>query len=474
MRKMSYLPSILLMLFVLLLFLAIPSMKASADQKTIPLNEQEAETILIEAYIYGYPLITMDMTRRVMTNIVVPEDHKAPMGQFFHSRTYPNASFHDVTAPNADTLYSTAWLDLSKEPYILHLPKEQDRYYLMPMLSGWTDVFANPGTRTTGIEAADYAVVGPSWKGSLPEGVKEFKSPTNMVWILGRTYCSGTPEDYKLVHAIQDQYTLTPLSFYKKTYKPPMGTFDSTIDMKTPVRTQVNNLEGVEYFKRLAQLMRDNPPAEADQAMVTKMEKVGIVPGKELDERVLTPRMKVLMEETPKNSLREIADYGKKMENEKEGWVYSLKTGTYGTDYMQRAFIAAVGLGANLPEDAVYPYTRVDEKGNPLNGSNRYVIHFERGETPPVNGFWSLTLYNDQFFFAENPLGRYTLSPRDDLKYNDDGSLDLYIQNGLPEGSKQSNWLPAPKGNFILMLRLYWPKEPILNGSWKPPVVKRV
>ena len=201
------------------------------------------------------------------------------MGQFINAREYPSAAFKDVTAPNADTLYSVAWLDLAKEPYILSLPDEDDRYYLMPMLSGWTDVFEVPGKRTTGTKAQKYAITGPGWKGKLPEGITEYKSPTSMVWIIGRTYCTGTPEDYKAVHAIQDQYSVVPLSAYGKPYTPPKGKVDPKIDMKTPVREQVDRMDAATYFKMLAMLMKDNPPAKADAPMVEKMAKIGIVPG---------------------------------------------------------------------------------------------------------------------------------------------------------------------------------------------------
>ena len=226
-----------------------------------PVAEDEARAIATEAYIYGYPLVTMDMTRRIMTNVPAPTGMKAPMGQFAQAREYPPASFRDVTAPNADTLYSVAWLDLGKEPWILHVPDEDGRYYLMPMLSGWTNVFADPGTRTTGTKAGDFAITGPGWNGTLPQGVRRYASPTNMVWILGRTYCTGTPEDYRAVHTIQDKYSVVPLSSWGKPYTPPRDVpIDATLDMKTPVRNQVNAMDAGAFFNTLARLMKDNPP----------------------------------------------------------------------------------------------------------------------------------------------------------------------------------------------------------------------
>src|SRR5262245_61902789 len=196
-------------------------------------SDDEAFKIGTEAYVYGYPLVTMEFTRRVMTNVVAPHGTHAPMGQFLLMRTYPNAEFRDVTAPNADTLYSTAWLDVGKEPYVLSLPDEDGRFFLMPMLSGWTDVFAVHGKRTTGTKAQTYAITGPNWNGRLPDGVNELKSPTSMVWILGPTYCTGTPEDYKACHAIMDKYKLVPLSSYGKSYTPPPGKVDPSVDTKT-------------------------------------------------------------------------------------------------------------------------------------------------------------------------------------------------------------------------------------------------
>lgn len=215
---------------IVLLLIAILSLTSPLQGE---LSEKEAADIGVEAYVYGYPLVTMEMTRRVMTNVAAPSGTHAPMGQFLLMRKYPDAAFKDVTAPNADTLYSTAWLDLAQEPYVLRLPDENDRYFLMPMLSGWTDVFEVPGKRTTGTKAQSYAITGPNWKGTLPTGLKELKAPTNMVWILGRTYCTGTPEDYQACHAIMDQYKLVPLSSYGKPYTPAPGKVDPSVDPKT-------------------------------------------------------------------------------------------------------------------------------------------------------------------------------------------------------------------------------------------------
>ncbi len=428
----------------------------------------------VDAYVYGYPLVTMEYTRRVMTNVAEPKGAHAPMGQFVRMRTYPDAAFKDVTAPNADTLYSTAWLDLTAEPYVLSLPDLGDRYFLMPMLGGWTDVFEVPGKRTTGTKAQTYAITGPNWKGTLPDGVKELKAPTNLVWILGRTYCTGTPDDYKACHAVMDQYDLRPLSAVGKPYTPPAGKVDPTVDAKTPVRDQVHKLDAVAYFTLLAKLMKDNPPAKDDAPILEKLAAIGLVPGREFDATKLPADAAKLIPETAQ---RKILGHFKSAGSDINGWVFTTKAGVYGTHYLQRAFVTAIGLGANRPQDAVYPTAEVDADGKPFDGANRYVLHFPKGQTPPADAFWSITIYNAAYFFVDNPLNKYTVSPRDALKFNADGSLDLFVQRESPGKDKEANWLPAPEGKFVLMMRLYWPREKdpsILDGTWKPPGVKRV
>ena len=446
------------------------------------LTADQAKELGVEAYIYGYPLVTMEYTRRVMTNVAKPEGNHAPMGQIGRIRSYPDASFKEVTAPNADTLYTVAWVDVGTEPWVLSLPDAKDRYYLFPMLSGWTEVFEVPGKRTTGTGAQTYAITGPGWKGTLPAGVTEYKSPTSMVWLLGRIYCTGTPEDYAAVHQMQDEISLYPLNSFGKPYTPPDGTVDPGIDTKTAVRTQVDSLSAQDYFSLLARLMATNPPAEADAPMVAKLAKLGVVPGQPVELGKLNPEAATALAEVPKLGSEKIMGWFKggiaAGENKFiNGWVFSTKTGLYGTDYLQRAFITAIGLGANRPQDAVYPTCDVDSAGKPLDGANKYVMHFAKDKLPPADGFWSLTMYNADYFFVENPLNRFSISARNSLKANADGSVDLYLQHESPGADKESNWLPAPSGKFIGMLRLYWPSEKapsIIDGSWVIPGIDLV
>jgi hypothetical protein len=438
----------------------------------------EIESAAVDAYVYGYPLVTMELTRRSFTNVAVPDGKSAPMGYFVNVLKYPPASDKRVTAPNADTLYSTAWIDVGKEPCVLHVPDEHGRFYLMPMLSGWTNVFADPGKRTTGTAAADFAITGPGWKGTLPPGIKvEYKSPTNIVWVLGRTYSNGTPADYAAVNAIQAQYKLTPLSAWRKPYTPPPGVVNPAWDTKDPVRDQVDAMDGATYFRLLAELMKTNPPAAADAPMVATMAKIGLVPGQDFDAAKLTQVQSAAIQAAPRPAQSSIMGLLKETQLT-NGWNVFTKLGVYGTDYRLRALVTAIGLGANQPQDAIYPVGEMDADGKPFDGANRYVMRFPAGQLPPVDGFWSLTMYDGQYFFVPNKLNRYTLSARNALKHNPDGSVDLYLQSSAPGPTKEANWLPTTqKGKFIPMLRLYWPKETppsILDGTWKPPPIQKV
>ena len=429
--------------------------------------------IASDAYVFGYPLVTMEMTRRIVTNVAKVEGTRGPMGQIIKLRSYPDATFRDVTAPNADTLYTTAFFDVGDEPWVLSIPDMKGRYFLLPFLSGWTDVFAVPGSRTTGTQAQTFVISGPGWSGKVPEGAKELKSPTALVWLLGRIYCTGTPDDYAEVHALQDQFKLQPLSTWGKDYAPPAGKVDPSIDMKTAVRDQVNKLSAGDYLTLLADLMTRNPPAAADAPALERFKAIGLEPGKSFDAKSLGSR---LDERLPKLSFDRIMLHLTSITRQ-NGWLFTTKAGVYGTDYLQRALVTAIGLGANRPQDAVYPMSQRASVLEAYEGGHKYELRFAKGQQPPVKGFWSLTMYDEAMFFVANPINRYSMSLRTNPKLEPDGSLVIAIQNESPGADKEANWLPAPKGKFHLMLRLYWPNEDdpsILDGSWVIPAVKKV
>ncbi len=431
--------------------------------------------IIREAYIYGYPLVTMDMVRRQFTNVKTPDDAHAPMGQLIRMRKYPEIENRTAAAPNADTLYTMVWYDLSKGPWVFTIPNMGTRFYIMPMLSGVNEVFFVAGSRATGQAEQIYVISGPGWSGEVPDSITHVKSSTSLVWILGRVYCTGTDEDYQAVHELQDQFQSVPLAAYGGEYTPPEGPVDPDFDMKTGVRDQVHAMPLADYFSYLSKLLETNPPKPEDAPMMKKMAEIGIVPGQDFDPGKLPEVGKKI---DPKIALLEMLKLWKD-EKPVNGWLYwNSNAGQYGTDYKQRALVTMIGPGLNFPEDAVYPFSEKDAQGNDYDGSEyNYVLHFDKGQLPPVNGFWSITIYDEDFFFVPNPINRYNLSQRDKLLQNADGSVDMYLQAESPGAAKEANWLPIANGTFIPMIRLYWPQSDppsILDGTWTPPAIKRL
>ncbi len=426
------------------------------------------KTLSAEVFTYAYPLVLMDVTREVATA-------KVPVNTFGHKRAFPDAAFTDVVSPNGDTLYSSAWLDLSKEPMVLSVPDTSGRYYLMPMLDAWTNVFASPGKRTTGTKRGVFAIVGPNWQGQLPKGVKEIRSPTDMAWLIGRIQTNGK-QDYANVHRLQDQFRLVPLSAWRKGSRTAVQPVPraAMIDTETPPAEQVAAMDAQAFFTRLAALLPANPPAADDTAMVEKMQRMGIKAGQPFKTTVLEPSTARAVQEGASAALTMIKANGRKSAAGNMGWRVQRDIGVYGTDYGRRAVVAMFGLGANLPEDAIYPTARADAMGRPFDGGSRYVLHFDKSQLPPVKAFWSLTMYNEKQAFVSNSMQRYAIGSRDRLRYNRDGSLDIYIQYERPDERKVSNWLPAPPDAFNLMLRAYWPDQVVLDGKWMPPAVQRV
>ena len=452
--------------FVALLVAVTVASAQSAERIT----EQETYEIGVEAYIYFYPLISMDVTRRVSTNVEPGKKPGfGPMNVFHHMRVYPDANVREVVRPNFDTLYSIAWLDLREEPVIVSAPDTQGRYYLLPMLDMWTDVFASPGKRTSGTKAAHYAVVPPGWIGKLPKEIERIQAPTSHVWITGRTQTNG-PKDYEAVHKVQDGYKITPLSGWGKRSAPVVFKSDTTVDMKTPPLEQVNKMAVAKYFAYGTELMKISPPHLTDWSTVARLKRIGIEAGKSFDFNKAEPAVKRALERAAADGLKQMVAKVPTLARVVNGWQMNTDTmGVYGNYYLKRAIVAMVGLGANQVDDAVYPLNVGDSDGKPLDGANKYVLHFKKEELPPVEAFWSVTMYDAQGFQAANNINRFAIGDRDALKFNSDGSLDIYIQNESPGADKESNWLPAPKGPLGVTMRLYAPKAQALDGRWAPP-----
>ncbi len=454
--------------------LALAPRDAAADE---PIGEEDAYAIGVEAYVYLYPLVTMDVSRRQFTNVEAGKvPGRGPMNTFSHIRAFPDADFRGVVRPNFDTLYSSGWLDLRGGPVVVSAPDTGGRYYMLPMLDMWTDVFAAPGKRTTGTKAGHFAVVPPGWRGELPAGVGRIDAPTPYVWVIGRTQTNG-PKDYEAVREVQDGYAITPLSRWGMPPQPVEVEVevDPSVDMETPPLEQVNAMPALAYFRYAAEVMKVNPPHVTDQPIVARMRRIGLEPGKGFDPETLDPTVRRALERAAADGLKSMAAKTPTLARVINGWQMNTDTmGVYGNYYLKRAIVSMVGLGANLPEDAVYPLNVADADGKPLVGEHRYVLHFPKDDLPPVTAFWSVTMYDAQGFQAANRLDRFAIGDRDALTYNADGSLDLYIQHDSPGPGKESNWLPAPRGPLGVTMRLYGPKPAVLDGSWNPPAVKRV
>ena len=437
-----------------------------------PLTEEQAKAIVYSIYVMAYPMVLMDVSTAISTNVAEPGGVSAPINQFANLAAFPDASFDTVVRPNANTLYSSLTYDVSKEPLIISVPPSKGRYYLFQMMDEWTEVYAAPGSRTTGDDAYTFAIVGPGWQGKLPDGVRAYQSPTANGWMLGRIETRGKG-DYDAVHAFQKDLKAVPLSAWGTDYVAPKGTVNAAQDMTSRV-TQIEKLDGAAFFQRFAELMKKNPPHANDDSAVDLMRQIGLVPGESYDPSKQPQAVQDAIAEAPAKVLPFIKNTWVKSGELVNGWRINLTgIGSYGSDYMHRAGVAFGGLGANKPVDAVYPSAFVDADGNPFDSSNNYVLHFDKGETPPSRAFWSVTLYNQDQFFAKNAIDRYTLGSNDPLKKNPDGSIDIYIQRESPGKGKEANWLPAPEsGHFSLTMRLYWPELAVLSGAWSPPAVE--
>jgi len=415
----------------------------------------------IKAYIYAYPMVLLDTTR---------QQRNLPDNTFNHLRTFADPNERLVIRPNLDTLYSSAYLNLSQGPITLTLPDMGDRYYMIQLMDYWTDTFANMGTRVTGNTAQKFTIVGPDWKGEIPSSsVRIIKSPTNRVWLLGRLYSNGTTEDLAIVNALQDKMLLSGPGV-PETQSVSESAAGATGSGLTPPQI-VAQMDAATFFKTFTRLLKKNGPHQEDWPMRPLLKKIGIYPGATFRFHHLSAETQAALTSATADALKIIST---NMAAKIPGTVMNtwradtLFAGNYGTAYAYRAYIAMYGLGANLPDDAVYPKPTIA-----LSGANNYTIHFESGQLPPAKAFWSITLYDSEGYLLANPINRCAIRSSDSLTYNTDGSMDLYIQNASPGTDKEANWLPAPTGSFSLALRIYWPGTDLLYGSstWKMPAI---
>jgi hypothetical protein len=444
----------------------LASLALIAGTGTLLYTQSEHIVLGAEAYIYGYPLVITDLTRAHAAQAGGPEN------QLRRVRQFPGAGFKEVVRPNVDTLYTTAFIDMAQGPWVFEMAANDQRYEVMPFMDAWTNVFASLGTRTTGTAGGQFLLVGPGWQGTAPEGMALLRAPTRTVWLIGRTQTNGVA-DYPLVHQLQDGLTLRRLADGPAAW--PLAQPDGHV-ASGPGMAPLQRLQSMgtpDYFTRLATLMVDNPPAPADGPMLMKLARLGIAPGQPPEwgplERWSVGLGRWIAEFQVARELQQPRDLVR-------GWsTPPAVLGDYGTHYNIRAVVAMVGLGANLPADASYPNTQVDAQGQALAGSRRYRLHFQAGELPPVQAFWSVTAYGADHYLIDNPLQRHALGDRDPLLFNADGSLDVWVQAEQPPADRRRNWLPVKSGeNFSLSARLYWPREAALTARWGMPAVERM
>jgi hypothetical protein len=422
------------------------------------------------------PLVYIALSADVATNVPEPQGRRAPINQFAHYRIFPDASSREIVGPNRDTLYSFAWLDLSEEPLVLSVPEMGERYWNMMVLDAWNDVPAAPGSRTEGSRGGTFVIVGPNWNGEIPEGLTQHRISSNIGAIGGRTYTTGETDDIAAVHALQDQYTLTPLSSWGTDYRQPTNVpVKPGVDASQTIPGQVMAMSPEVFFNELTMLLENNPPREADAPIVAQLSKLGIEPGMEFKLDNYSPQIQAAISTGYADGWQELGSYRDKMGENINGWQVTYDLGRYGTKYGYRAAWTFNAIGGLLAEEAIYPLAREDSEGQRLTGEYNYTLHYNKEQIPPAEAFWSLTIYDNESLLVDNPIDRYSLSSRDEMNYGDDGSLIIYIQQESPGRDKEANWLPAPQEEIgFLALRLYIPKKQVIDRTWEPQPVIRV
>jgi hypothetical protein len=437
------------------------------------LSTEDAKDIGVDAYTYLYPLVLMNVARRVCINHPLgAKPGFGPEGMFHHVREFPDDTTRQSIRANFDMLCSFAWLDLSKGPHAISVPVTEGHYYAMALYDMWTDAFATIGTRTIGSDARCFAIVPPGWNGELQDGLERIQAPTTRIWINLQIQTKG-PKNYPAIHELQNGFTVRPLSETKRLL-PATQKIDPAVDIYTSPRDQVQAMAAGGFFKLAADFMKTDVSHATDWSILARMRRIGLEPGKAFHIKKAPAAVQSELDESAREAHRRMARKISAVTPVVNGWhLDTCSIGVYGNDYLKRAAVASVNLGALPSADAIFPTTVATTNGSVLTGRNSYVLHFRKEELPPVHGFWSISMYDGDGYPARNPLNRFIIRDYSPLNYNLDGSLDIYIQKDQPAGDMIPNWLPSPEGPLMIMLRLYSPRAVVFDGGWAPPLVQR-
>ena len=446
----------------------------SAAETSTSTEAKQAYVMGVQAYIWGYPMVVMQRSRDAMTkggDAPVTADvfnktgqYFAPVNQVATAWGMLGPKYTAVQSANSDTMYSVTFYDVSEEPYVLHLPDAEGRYYTYQFIDAWTNNYHYASTRTMGSQNQKYALVAPGWKGKLPNGVTRVGSPTPTGFIIGRWYVADQA-DVSAVNALQQKVTMTPLGKYGTSYTPP----------KVPVVAAKDYSGQLGFFEQLGDTLAINGAPTADDGLLGLLGTIGLSVDHGFDASGLSDDEKKALGQAAKDGEEMLAAASAGLGTEVNGWQLAPVLDAYfGTDYMTRAAIGYQAMFENTPIEAYYPSVFNDVDGKVLDGSKgNYTMRFEKGKTPPVGAFWSTSMYDaKKRLMVANPIDRYKIGSADNLTVADDGSTTLYIQAESPGKEHEGNWLPAPKEPFYMLFRMYLPDIEILNGQYDLPGVK--
>ncbi len=427
------------------------------------LDRQHLLELAVEAYIFGFA--SVEMFRTMFELIGDPQAEKSHyvFNAFFHSRRLAGGSDEWLAAPNSETLYSNAWLDLSSQPVVLQIPSMSARYFVLQFVDFFANSFAHVGTRTLGGGAHSLAITGPSWKGDLPDGMAAIKSPTSYGWIFGRIRVEGDHE-LDLVHSLQDQFTLEPLSRdgNKAVSEKPWPPFRTT--------------DTVDFFANLDQVLRRNAPPKHDEHLLARLPQLGMARDQAFEPGAIDGALRSILEQAITLGHDRISERESRFEEFCPGWIWEgLSAGSSGRDHLTRAASAKAGLGILCPDEAIYPFAYVDDQGAALEASHSYRLRFAPGALPQAKYFWSITIYELPWYrLVKNPLNRYSLGSASRLEVDPGGAVELSLQADCP-ADRSANWLPTPRtGKFVVALRVFGPSEDFLQRRYRLPQVARL